>query len=417
MQDRVRESSLDNGLKILTVENSVSPTASLQLWYRVGSRNERPGITGASHIFEHMMFKGTDRFPKGVFDRVVQENGMANNAFTGHDYTVYFENMVSDRLEVAFELEADRMQGLTLDPDEFKSEMAVIREERRQTREDPPFGLLTEAVEAAVFQAHPYHWPVIGWMTDLESITRQQLIDYYRVYYRPNNAILIVAGDTTHEQVAGLAERHFGSIPPGPPVPEVSIEEPVQRGERTVRVHKDVQLPGLILAYRVGEAVHPDAPALNVAEYLLFHGRSSRFYQRLIYKESLAISVVGGLHMRRDPSTFMVRAMAQPGIGIDVVMEAILTTIDSLATTPPTEKEMEKARNQIEADFVFGQEHNADLAQNLGADECRSGWRDFYRFQEDCLSVSAEDVARVVGSYLHDRGRTTGYLTPEKEVK
>ena len=182
---------LDNGLKVLTVENPVSPTASLQLWYRVGSRNERTGITGASHIFEHMMFKGTERFPKGEFDRIIQENGMTNNAFTSHDYTAYFEIMASDRLEIAFELEADRMQGLLLDPEEFASEISVIREERRQTREDLHSASSSEAVEAAVFQAHPYHWPVIGWMTDLETITREELVAYYQVYYRPNNAILV----------------------------------------------------------------------------------------------------------------------------------------------------------------------------------------------------------------------------------
>jgi len=159
MRERVQESILGNGMKVLTVENPVSPTASVQVWYRVGSRNERPGITGASHIFEHMMFKGTERHRLGEFDRIIQENGMSNNAFTSHDYTAYFENLAKDRLEIAFELESDRMQGLLLDPEEFASEISVIREERRQTREDPPYGLLSEAVEAAVFQAHPYHWP------------------------------------------------------------------------------------------------------------------------------------------------------------------------------------------------------------------------------------------------------------------
>ena len=416
MQDRVCESTLDNGLKILTVENAVNQTASLQMWYRVGSRNERSGITGVSHIFEHMMFKGTKRFPKGVFDRTIQENGMANNAFTGHDYTAYFENMVSDRLDVVFSLEADRMQGLLLEPEEFRSELAVIREERRQVSEDPPFGLLAEAVEAAVFMVHPYHWPVIGWMSDLETITLEDLVNYYQIYYRPNNAILVVAGDTTHDEIVELAKRHFGSIAPGPTIPEVQITEPPQKGERTVRVHKDVQLPGLILTYRVVESIHADAPVLNVIEYLLFRGRSSRLYQRLIYQESLAISVAGGVHLRRDPSTFLIRATAQPGVDIDDVRSAIIETIGSLTSSPPTEKELRKARNQITADFVFGQEHNSELAQGLGAEECRSAWQDLYRFQERCLAVTPEEIAPVVDTYLHERGRTTGYLVPEKGI-
>ncbi|MFB3907939.1 MAG: M16 family metallopeptidase [Candidatus Eisenbacteria bacterium] len=415
MRERVRESSLDNGLTILTVENPVSPTASLQVWYKVGSRNERPGITGASHIFEHMMFKGTAKYPAGAFDRVVQENGMGYNAFTSHDYTAYFETFARDRLEVAMDLESDRMQGLLLDPEEFASELSVIREERRETCEDPPYGILSEELEAAMFLVHPYHWPIIGWMSDLERITREEIAAYYRVYYRPNNAVLVVAGDVKHDDVVRMAERSFGRIEPGPPVPEVVAKEPPQRGERTVRVHKDVQLPGVIVAWRIPEAVHPDLPALQVAETVLFRGRSSRLYQRLIYEEPLATDLGGGLHVRKDPSAFFVRATARPGVEIEAVREAILETIDTLRTHPPTERELEKARNQITGDFVFGQEHNFDLGRALGAEECTSSWEDFFLFYDRSMAATAEEVAAAAAAWLHDRGRVTGYLIPEKE--
>lgn len=413
MRERVRESHLENGLKILTIENPVSPTASLQVWYRVGSRNEATGITGVSHIFEHMMFKGTEKYPTGVFDRIIQENGMSNNAFTSHDFTAYFENMASDRLEIAFDLESDRMQGLLLDPEQFASEISVIRNERRQTVEDPPFGLISEEVEAAVFQVHPYRWPVIGWMSDLESITLEQVKRYYGVYYRPNNAILVVAGDVTHDRVVDLAQRYFGAIPSGPPVPEIALRDPEQRGERIVTVRKEVQLPGLIVAYRAPESTHADAPALNVAEYILFRGRSSRLYQRLIYRESLATDLSGGFYVRRDPSVFFVRAAAQPGVEIERLRAAILETVESLATSPPTAKEMEKARNQLDADFVFAQEHNFELGQQLGAEECRSSWRDAFNFHEACLAATAEDLARAAAGAFKERSRTTGYLIPE----
>jgi zinc protease len=413
MRDRIYESQLDNGLKILTFENPVSPTASLQIWYRVGSRNERTGITGASHIFEHMMFKGTERFPKGAFDRIIQENGMTNNAFTSYDYTAYFENMAKDRLEVAFELEADRMQGLLLQPEEFESEISVIREERRQTREDPPFGLITEAVDAAVFQAHPYHWPVIGWMTDLETITREDLIAYYQVYYRPNNATLVVVGDVAHDRVVELARKHLGGIAPGPEVPPVRVVEPEQLGERSVRVHKDVQLPGVVIAYRAPESSHADAGAINIAEYILFRGRSSRLYQRLIYQEPLAVDLSGGFYLRKDPSTFVVRAMARPGVDVERLRAAVIEGIESLVETPPSTKEIEKARNQIDADFLFGQEHNFELGTGLGSYECLSSWRDFFGFHEACLAVTVEDVSRAAGAWFNDRGRTSGYLIPE----
>jgi zinc protease len=311
------------------------------------------------------------------------------------------------------ELESDRMQGLLLDPEEFASEIAVIREERKQTREDPPFGLLIEAVEAEVFMVHPYHWPVIGWMTDLETITRDDVAAYYRIYYRPNNAILVVAGDVKHAEVVELARRYFGGIAPGPTIPEVSIKEPPQRGERTVRQHKDVQLPGIVIAYRAPEALHPDSSVLNLIEYILFRGRSSRLYRRLIYDEPLATDLSGGFHIRRDPSTFIIRATARPGVGIERVHAAILETFDSVSASPPTTQEIEKARKQITADFVFGQEHNFELGEALGAEECRSSWEEHFRFQEACLAVTAERAAEVAARTFLDRSRTIGYLVPE----
>ena len=414
MKERIGESVLDNGLKVLTIKNPVSPTASLQVWYKVGSRNERPGLTGASHIIEHMMFKGTPKHPKGRFDRVIQENGMVNNAFTGHDFTAYFENMASDRLEIALDLEADRMRGLLFDPEEFQAEMAVIREERRETQEDPPFGRITEEVEAAAFLVHPYRWPVIGWMTDLENLALEQILDFHRLYYRPDNAVLVVAGDVEHEAVLALAERAFGSIPAGPPIPPVQVVEPPQLGERTVSVHKDVQLPGLVIAYRAASATDPAAPALNVAEYVLFRGRSSRLYRRVIHDEPLATSLAGGFHLRKDPSTIVIRATAQPGIEIERLRDAIQETVESLGAAPPTGSELDKARNQIEADFVFGMERNFELGQSLGSMECMSSWEDFFRFQDRCLSLEAGEVAAAASEHLTARRRTTGVLLPEK---
>ena len=230
------------------------------------------------------MFKGTARYPEGAFDRIVQENGMSDNAFTTHDYTAYFENASADRCETALGLEADRMQGLSLTEESFRSELAVIREERRQTVEDPPTGLLSEAVEAAAFQVHPYHWPVIGWMSDLEAITLDDVRQYYQDRYRPNNAVLVVVGDLEHERMEEMVRRLFGSIPRGPALPPITVQEPEQRGERTVAVHKEVQLPGIILAYRAPRSADRASCVLNVIEFILMHGRSSRLYQKLIYR-------------------------------------------------------------------------------------------------------------------------------------
>jgi len=410
---QVREAVLENEMMVLTLEDRTSPTASLQLFYKVGSRNERPGITGISHIFEHLMFKGTARFPQGVLDRILQENGMSYNAFTTHDFTCYHEEMAADRLEVAMELEADRMQGLRLEEDSFRSEMGVIREERRQNVEDPPFGLLSEAVQSEVFRVHPYHWPVIGWMSDLESITLDDVVRYYRDYYRPNNAVLVLAGDLEHDRAVRMAERWFGAIPRGPELPARALREPEQRGERTVSVRKEVQLPGIILAYRGPESSRREAKILNVAEFLLLHGRSSRLYQRLIYQQQLATGLSGGISLRADPSLFRLQATARPGIPIERLEAEMTQALEELAARPVPEAELAKALRAIESDFVFSQESHLDMAQNLGEEECRASWREYLTWLPDNLSVTAEEIQRVARETFDRRRRTVGYLVPE----
>lgn len=411
--DKIEERVLPNGLKVLAVDRRTSPTATLQLWYRVGSRNERPGITGVSHIFEHLMFKGTERFPKGAFDRILQDNGMTNNAFTSHDFTAYYEVMAADRLEVAMELESDRMQGLLFDPDEFRAELSVIREERRQTREDPPYGLLSEAMEATVFTAHPYHWPVIGWMTDLEQITVDDVRGYYRDYYRPNNATLIVAGDVRAERVFDLAGQWFGPIERGPTLSERVIREPRQLGERVVRIRKAVQLPGLMLAYRSPAGHAFDAKVLNLIEFLLLHGRASRLYQRLVYREHIATDLSGGVHLRKDPAIFTLRATARPGVEIDRLRDVLYEELARLAEVPVDEAELTRAHRAIESDLVFSQESNYELAENLGAEECRGSWRTYATYLDDHLRVSAADIQRVAAETFVEHSRTVGYLVPD----
>jgi zinc protease len=219
----------------------------------------------------------------------------------------------------------------------------------------------------------------------------------------------------THDAVVDRAAQHFGPFAAGPAVPNVSAREPEQRGERTVRIEKDVQLPGVILGFPAPEATAPTAPALNVAEAVLFRGRSSRLYQRLIYQEALATDLGGGFYLRRDPSTFYVRATARPGVEIETIKEAIQGTLEGLVARPPSEREIEKARHQLESEYVFGQEHNFELAMSLASEECRSSWRDFFRFQEACLAVTPEQVAEVAASVFAVRKRTVGYLVPVRE--
>lgn len=409
----VQETVLDNGLKILTVDDPSSPTVSHQLWYRVGSRNEGIGATGVSHAVEHLLFKGTDRFPEGAFDRVIQENGMVHNALTTHDYTVFYENAAADRLGIAMELESDRMSGLRLTEQAFGSEMAVIREERRQTSEDPPFGLLSEGVDAAMFQVHPYRWPIIGWGCDLEALTLEDAWRHYRTFYTPNNAFLVVTGDARHERVVDLARTHYGPIPRGPEPPVIRAVEPQPRGERTVTIRKEVQLPGLLVAWRAPASRDRKAKVLNLIEFILFHGRSSRLYRRLVHEEQMTIGLGGGILLRTDPSIFTLRAVMRPGVEVERVRDVVFEEADRLAREPVGEVEMAKALRAVESDFVFSRESRFALGQNLGEDECRSSWRDYLEWLEVHRTITPEEVTETAREIFDERRRVVGYLRPE----
>ncbi|MBU1700654.1 MAG: insulinase family protein [Candidatus Eisenbacteria bacterium] len=411
--DTVKESVLDNGLKILTVENHTSPTATIQVWYKVGSRNETQDISGVSHILEHMMFKGTEKHPTGDFDKIVQMNGMENNAFTSHDFTCYYENLASDRLEVAMELEADRMQGTIFPEEEFQSEMGVIRNERRQVLEDPPFGRLNEQVNACVFSAHSYRWPVLGWMSVLETITSDEVRNYYNNYYRPNNATLVVVGDVTHDEVVKLAKKTFGKVPRGPEVHKVDVVEPEQMGEKIVYVNKEAQLPGLIISFHAPKCDTYETKVLQVMENLLFTGESSRAFRACVYDNPLALGVGGGIYFRTDPSTFSIQAMCQPGTTAETLRDSILVLLEDLKENPVPEDELQKAKNQLLADEMFSQAMNEEIGYRLGAWESRTSWKHAVSFADDCLKVTPEDIQRVAREIFTSKNRTVGILVPE----
>src|SRR5881409_2576506 len=239
----VRESVLTNGLKVLLIEVPKAPVVTVQVWYKVGSRNEVMGRAGLSHMLEHMMFKGTPKYGKGVFSKIIEKNGGNDNAFTSQDYTAYFENLAADKLELALEMEADRMKGLLLDEKEFKLEREVVKEERRLRVEDVPMAYLVEQMNAQAFMVHPYHWPIIGWFSDLDAMTREDLKVYYEKYYVPNNATLVIVGDVKPETALPLIKTYFEGIDNGSLPPPASIVEPEQKGERRIVVKRDAQLP------------------------------------------------------------------------------------------------------------------------------------------------------------------------------
>ena len=405
---------LSNGMKVLLVEMPKAPVATVQVWYKVGSRNEVMGRAGLSHMLEHMMFKGTAKYPKGSFSRLIRKNGGMDNAFTSQDFTAYFENLAADRVQLALEMEADRMQGLILDQNELKTEREVVKEERRLRTEDDPQGALVEALFAQAYLSHPYHWPVIGWFGDLDAMTLDDLQRHYDTYYSPNNATLIVVGDIKAEQLLPTIKHLFEPIPRGPEPKPVATMEAEQKGERRFLLKREAQVPFVMMGYRVPNYTSEDSYALDVLESILSHGKSSRLYQSLVYdqKLSLAVGAEYGL-MQTDPGLFYFYALVSPGQKVEVVEEALHKEIKRLHSEAPTEQELQRAKNQVEAARIFEQDSNFRHAMLLGqAESVGAGWRKVDQFLERIRAVTAKDVQRVAGQYLLEDSRTVGSLIP-----
>src|SRR2546422_5079437 len=309
----VTEATLDNGLRVLVLEDHRSPVVSVQVWYRVGSRNERPGATGIAHFLEHMMFKGTPTHGRGQFARIVEQNGGQDNAFTSQDVTSYFVNIAADKLDLVIELEADRMHNLLLDPKEIDSERQVVIEERRTRTEDDPGGFLGEEVASIAFKAHPYGSPIIGWQEDIARITPEEIRAFYRTYYVPNNAMVVAVGDFRAGEVLERIKRRFGGIPRGAAPPPVLTVEPPPNGERRVVVRKQAELPIVYLAYHVPNQRSNDAAPLEVLSTILSGGRASRLYRHLVYERRLALEAGGDYsYFSIDPNLFLFLAAAMP---------------------------------------------------------------------------------------------------------
>ncbi len=405
---------LTNGMKVLLVEVPKAPVATVQVWYKVGSRNEVMGRAGLSHMLEHMMFKGTARYPKGSFSRLIRKNGGMDNAFTSQDFTAYFENLASDRVELALEMEADRMQGLILDMNELKTEREVVKEERRLRTEDDPQGALVEALFAQAYLSHPYHWPVIGWFGDLEAMTLDDLQRHYDTFYSPNNATLVVVGDIKADQLLPTIKSLFEPIPRGPEPKPLLTMEGEQKGERRFLLKRDAQVPFVMMGYRVPNYTSEDSYALDILESILSHGKSSRLYQSLVYdqKLSLAVGAEYGL-MQTDPGLFYFYALVNPSQKVEVVEEALHKEIKRLQNEPPTELELQRAKNQVEAARIFEQDSNFRHAMLLGqAETVGAGWRKVDQFLDRIRSITAKDVQRVARQYLIEDARTVGTLIP-----
>lgn len=415
---RVVEHRLPNGLKVLILKESRAPIISVQVWYKVGSRNEELGKTGLSHLTEHLMFKGTEKYGPKVFSREVQKAGGMDNAFTSRDYTAYFENGPPTQLKRWLNMEADRMRGLKVSEEDFVTEQKVVLEERRQRTEDDPVNFLAEELMAAAYKAHPYQWPVIGWFHDIQSLTRSDFLKHYQQYYQPNNAIVVVVGDVEPQEAIKEIEAAFAHLPRGPEPPKVTAQEPRQYGERRVIVHREAQLPYVLMAYHAPNWEHEDAYALELLSRVLSQGRSSRLYHRLVYQQRLALEAGADYDFdTANPPVFTLHAQPLPGKTTAQLEAALEKEIKQLQTELVGEAELLKAKNQTQAGFYMALDSLFYRGMVLGRLESVARWTLIKEFIPKILKVTAEDLRRVARQYLTADNRTVGLLAPIKTDK
>ncbi len=414
-QDRLEPQRfyLKNGLEVILVEMHKAPIIISRLYYKVGSRNEEVGKTGISHVVEHMMFKGTRKFPTGKISKLIKRNSGVFNAFTSTDLTCYFEQMPRNKIDIALEIEADRMHNCVFDPEEFKKEIEVIKEERRLRIENSPEAILMEELRATFYMSHPYHWPIIGWMNDLNNITRDDAYQYYKTYYTPNNAVLVLVGDFDSEAMLKKVKKYFGKIPKGPEIPQRNIIEPAIRTKKMLQ-KKSVQVANRkYIAYFQGvDFTNRDYPALYLAGQILSSGRTSRLYKKLI-RTRLCSSVRLSIQHNMDLSPISFFAELYPETSLDTVKTIFRKEIEQMKNQPVSSKELRKIKNRFKTNSVYMSMAVADVASRLGNYEVKAGDFSYYdSLLQRIDRVTKDDIQRVMKKYFNFEYYVEGILSP-----
>ncbi len=418
-----REFSLENGLKVIVQEDRRAPVVVSQVWYKVGSSYEHGGITGISHALEHMMFQGTARHGPGEFSRIISEHGGEENAFTGMDYTAYFQKLDRAHLAVSFDLEADRMRGLRLSDQEFGKEIKVVMEERRLRTEDNPEALVVETARALSFQTSPYRQPIIGWMNDIEELSVADLRAWYRRWYAPNNAVVVVVGDVVTDEVGALAKKYFGPVPKSPVLPVKSRTEVVQRGIRRATVRQPAKVPYLFLGFKVPvlrtaigskHVSREEVYALEVLAGVLSGGDSARLNRRLVRERQIAAAANAQYSLTdRLDSLFVLEATPAEGRTVQELETALREEIALLKTKPIDAAELRRIKAQVvandvfERDSMFYQAMQIGLLETVGLD-----WRLKDQYVDNIKAVTAEEVQSAARKYFVDDGLTVAIMQP-----
>ena len=418
-ETKVFERTLSNGLKVLVKEDHRSPIAVSQVWYKVGSSYEPGGITGISHMLEHMMFKGTDKHPAGEFSRIVAENGGEENAFTGQDYTAYFQTMEASRLAVSFELEADRMRNLHLLPEELKKELQVVTEERRMRTDDNPQAKMQEQFMSVAYSNSPYKHPVIGWPSDIANYTVEDLQAWYQRWYAPNNATLVVVGDVQPTAVFDLAEKYFGALKPSdikPLKPQAEIE---QLGVRKMTVKVPAKLPSILMGYKVPvlktATNEADAYALEVLAGVLDGGSSARLSSDLVRGKQIAVAASAGYGLiSRMSDMFELEATPAEGKTVIELEAALKNEIKKLQQTLISKEELQRIKAQVLASDIFQKDSGFYQAMEIGTLETVGlGWQKANDYVANINKVTAEQVREVAQKYLVEDHLSIAYLEPQ----
>ncbi|MES9871157.1 MAG: pitrilysin family protein [Sedimenticola sp.] len=417
-QGEVHEFRLDNGMKVIVKEDHRAPIAVSQVWYKVGSSYEPDGVTGVSHVLEHMMFKGTANHPPGEFSRIIAANGGDENAFTGRDYTAYYQKMSADRLEVSFELEADRMRNLTLPDDEFVKELEVVKEERRLRTEDKPTSLTYEQFSALAYNSLPYGNPVIGWMNDLNNMKVDDLREWYRLWYAPNNATLVVVGDVDPNQVHEMAKKYFGPLKAEQTPATKPLREPPQRGMARSVVKVPAKEPYLIMGYKTPVLKTLDEAwegyALEVLVAILDGGDSARLSRNLVRGSEIAVSAGASYSaFSRLPGMLVMDGTPAKGTSMQQLEEALIGEVERIKREPVSQQELDRVKAQVVAEQIYDLDSVYYQAMQIGILETIGlGWPLLEQYADKIKAVTAEQVQAVANKYLNRDQLTVTVLEP-----
>lgn len=414
---KVEKYQLENGLTVLLHEDHSVPMISYHTWYKVGSKNEKEGLTGAAHMLEHMMFKGAEKYSGSDYEKNLHKNGITNNAFTTNDYTGFYEDLPSGQLELVMDMEVDRMSKLKLSEEDLKSEREVVKEERRWRVDNNPMGLLYEKMMSTVFKVHPYHWPVIGYMKDINNYTAEKLKYFYDTYYVPNNAVLVLVGDFKTEPTKKLIEKYYGKlIKKNTPDSNLTLE-PGQSVQLNSKITQNVQNYSFYVSFQSPGVGHPDVYALDLASAILGAGTSSRLHKKLVYEKQLVDNVSAFNSTMKDHGIFGVGVSVKVGQQMDYGLDIVYNELFKLRNTVVTDKELEKAKTMIIKSQVDGLTTLDGKARSLAVNEILTGsYENIFLDLEKYQAVTKEDIQRVAKKYLNTNQRSIVVMEPKQKV-